>query len=149
LRLEPNATLSAQLAALFHDIERLENTYDRRVEHFSAEYRAFKEIHARRGAELAARVLAATGLDDGTCARVAEIISSRERTRDPEVTLLDDADALSFFSLGSDGYADYFGPAQARRKVAYKLMRLSPRARVCLDSVRLRSDVAEWMKQAA
>jgi hypothetical protein len=149
LRLEPNATRPAQLAALFHDIERIESDYDRHVEHFSAEYVTFKEIHARRGADLAARVLGATGLDDETCVRVAEIISSRERTRDPEATLIDDADALSFFSLSSDGYADYFGPDQARRKVKSKLMRLSQRARACLDAVRVRSDVAGWMKTAA
>lgn len=149
VRLDPRATLSAQLAALFHDIERIESESDCSVEHFSAEYRAFKRIHARRGAELAARVLCATGLDDETCARVAEIISSRERTRDPEVALIDDADALSFFSLGSDGYTDYFGAEQARRKVGYKLSHLSQRAHACLDRVRVRSDVAAWMKRAA
>ena len=149
LRLEPNAALAVQLAALFHDVERLESDYDRRVERFSAEYRAFKERHATRGAALAARVLETTGYGYRTCARVAEIISSRERKHDPDATLLDDADALSFFSLGSDGYADYFGPEQARRKVASKLSRLSPRARTYLDGVRLRSDVVDWMKQAA
>lgn len=150
LRLEPKASLAAQLSALFHDIERLESDCDRRVEPLSSDYRARKAAHARRGAELAARVLDEVGVDELTCARVAEIIGSPDRRgRDADVDLLNDADALSFFSLNSAGYADYFGPDQTRRKVASTLHRLSHAARERLSLVRLRWDVARWLDEAA
>ena len=51
------------------------------------------------------------------------------------------ADALSFFSLNSSGYADYFGAEQTRRKVAYSWNRMRPPARAKLRGVRLRDDV--------
>jgi hypothetical protein len=150
LRLDPKASVAAQLAALFHDIERLESEPDRRVEHLSPEYQAFKVVHAKKGAEMAARVLGEVGFDDETCARVAEIIASHERRgRDADVDALNDADALSFFSLKSAGYADYYGPAQTERKVAHTLHRLSHGARERLSLVRLRRDVAHWLQEAA
>lgn len=149
LRLDPKASLAAQLAALFHDIERLESGPDRRVEVLSSEYQAFKNAHARKGAALAARILDEVGIDELTCARVAEIIASPERRgRDADVDLLNDADGLSFFSLNSAGYTDYFGPDQARRKVANVLQRLSHAARERLSLVRLRWDVAHWLGEA-
>jgi hypothetical protein len=62
---------------------------------------------------------------------------------------LNDADGLSFFSLNSAAYADYFGPDQTRRKVANVLHRLSHDARERLSLVRLRWDVAHWLDEAA
>ncbi|HEY4572453.1 MAG TPA: DUF4202 domain-containing protein, partial [Thermoanaerobaculia bacterium] len=56
--------------------------------------------------------------------------------------LLNDADALSFLSLNSAGYLDYFGPEATRRKVAYTLRRLRPEGRQYLDGLRLRPAVA-------
>jgi hypothetical protein len=146
LRLEPEASLAAQLAALFHDVERLESEPDRRIEQHAADYAAFKDRHAARGGERAEEVLVAAGVPAATAARVREIVTSHERRgRDAEVDLLNDADALSFFSLNSAGYADYFGPEQTRKKVAYTLGRLSPRAHARLAGVRLRPDVREHL----
>jgi hypothetical protein len=55
LRLDPEAGAAVQLAALFHDIERLWSEADRRVEHLAPDYQAFKDEHARAGAPSAAR----------------------------------------------------------------------------------------------
>jgi hypothetical protein len=152
LRLEPEAPLALQLAALFHDVERLESEADRRVEQHAPDYQAFKDAHARRGGERAFEVSVAAGVDAGTGARVKELVSVHEKRAGAragdagaEVDLLNDADALSFFSLNSAGYADYFGPAQTRRKVAYTLGRMSPRARAKLSGARLRPDVMHFL----
>jgi hypothetical protein len=152
LRLEPEAPLALQLAALFHDVERLESEADRRVEHHAPDYQAFKDAHARRGGERAREVLISAGLDAATAARVGELVAVHERRAEARagddgaaIDLLNDADALSFFSLNSAGYADYFGPAQTRRKVAYTLGRMSPRARAKLSGVRLRPDVMHFL----
>jgi hypothetical protein len=147
LRLDPQASLAAQLAALFHDIERLESEADRRIEQHAPDYAAFKEQHAKRGGERAEQVLTSAGIDSATAARVRDIVAFHERRgRDREVDLVNDADGLSFFSLNSSGYADYFGPKQTRKKVAYTLRRLGERARARLRTVRLRPDVREHLR---
>ena len=61
--------------------------------------------------------------------------------------MLNDADALSFFSLNSSGYADYFGPEQTRKKVAYTWNRMGAHAREKLRGVRLRDDVRTLLKE--
>lgn len=149
LRLDPGASLAAQLAALFHDIERLESEADARIEQHAADYQAFKDAHARRGADVAYEVLVGAGIEPATAARTRELVGSHERRGvDCDVDLLNDADALSFFSLNSSGYADYFGAAQARKKVKYTLARLGSMARGRLAHVRLREDVRAILAEA-
>jgi predicted metal-dependent HD superfamily phosphohydrolase len=148
LRLDPQVDLAVQLAALLHDVERLATEADRRIEHHAADYQAFKDGHAARGAELAEALLEAAGVDGGTRRRTARLIAAHEHAAapgDPDagaIALLNDADALSFFSLNSVGYLDYFGPEATRRKVAYTLRRLRPVARRNLGGVRLRPAVS-------
>jgi hypothetical protein len=148
LRLDGNASLELQLAALFHDVERLVSEADARVEHLADDYQRFKDAHAVAGAAITREALRDCGANERTCARVAELIAAHERpaATDAEVALLNDADALSFFSLNSSGYADYFGPAQTAKKVAYTLARMRPAARGRLASVRLRPDVAALVR---
>lgn len=157
LRLEPEADLAVQLAALFHDVERLVSEADVRIEHHSANtanYQDFKDDHALKGAWMADQTLARAGVDERTRRRTARLISEHERppaAGDPEareIALLNDADALSFFSLNSVGYLDYYGPEQTRRKVAYTLRRLRPGSLRYLDGMRLRPEVAETLAEA-
>ncbi|HEY0557122.1 MAG TPA: DUF4202 family protein, partial [Thermoanaerobaculia bacterium] len=149
LRLAPEAGLAVQLAALLHDVERLISEADSRVEHRAADYQAFKDRHAARGAELAESLLAETGVDAETRRRTAWLIALHEgppAADDPDaeaISLLNDADALSFFSLNSPGYLDYFGPEPTRKKVTYTLRRLRPEARSYLTGMRLPDVVAE------
>jgi hypothetical protein len=148
LRLAPDAGLAVQLAALFHDVERLVSEADARVEHRATDYQVFKDAHAARGAELAEALLAKAGCDAETCRRAGRLIAVHESPpedldQDAEaVSLLNDADALSFFSLNSVGYLDYYGPEQTRKKVAYTLRRLRPAARRHLSGIRLPAAVA-------
>jgi len=158
LRLAPDARLAVQLAALFHDIERLISEADARVEHRAgahpAGYQAFKDAHAARGAEMAEALLEAAGIDAETRRQTVRLIALHEQppTADgPDaepISLLNDADALSFFSLNSAGYLDYFGPEPTRKKVAYTLRRLRPEARRHLAGVRLPALVAQELESA-
>lgn len=156
LRLAPRAGLAAQLAALCHDVERLDSEADARSEHRAADYQAFKDEHAARGADRADALLGEAGVDAETRRRTARLIAAHERppgaadAADEEgeaIALLNDADALSFFSLNSVGYLDYFGPEPTRRKVAYTLGRLRPAARHYLTGMRLPSLVAAELAQ--
>lgn len=150
LRLDATAPLTAQLAALFHDIERLESEADARIEHDAPDYQTFKDAHAKRGGAWACEILRASGVTPTIAERVREIVENHERRReDSEIDLLNDADALSFLSLNSAGYLDYFGPEQTRRKLAYTIARLGEGARVKIGLLRLRPDVRFLFRDAA
>lgn len=154
LRLCPEAGAAVQIAALFHDIERLASEADARIEHQAigaGGYDAFKHAHARGGARMAHDALGTIGLGDDVRARVAHLIEQHERRHDPgdpELAALGDADGLSFFSLNSAGFLDYYGLAHTRHKIAWTLARLGVRARLCLPRVRLRPDVARLVHEA-
>lgn len=144
LRLCPEASLAAQIAALFHDIERLVSEADVRVEHHATDYQRFKDRHARRGAAITKGALAGLDLDAHTQRRALFLVGNHERPMpDAELLLLNDADALSFFSLNSAGYLNYYGIEQTRRKVAYTLRRLRPTERRRLFQIRYVPPVEE------
>jgi hypothetical protein len=143
LRLCPEASLALQLAALFHDVERLHSESERRIEQHAADYQAFKAAHAAAGARLAAAAVLAAGADPALAERVAALVAEHERpSADPERLALNEADALSFFSLNACGFIAYYGVEHTRKKVAYSLARLGPRGRRTLGRVRLRADIA-------
>ena len=150
LRLSHGASAPVQMAALLHDIERLESEANARTEHLAADYGQFKAAHARRGAQIADACLVACGVDRATRERACALVASHERPEDGEDgALLADADALSFFSQNSAGYIDYFGPHQTARKIAYTLSRMRPEAKARLCTIRIRADVAAILDRAA
>lgn len=141
LRLSPRASLALQLAALFHDVERLGGEPVARVEHLALDYQAFKDAHARVGAARMRDVLHGL-VDDDTTTRAAALIAGHERApRDAEAYVLSDADALSFFSHNAWGFVRWFDDAHTRRKVAWTLARMSPEARARLDALALPSPI--------
>ncbi len=148
LRLDPGAPAAVQLAALLHDVERLASEADARIEHRAADYRAFKDAHAREGARIAGELLAHAGVPAELAAEVCRLVASHERPGEqPALQLLNDADALSFFSLNSAGYLAYFGPEQTERKVAYTLGRMSGAARRELPLVRIPSEIRRMIRR--
>jgi len=148
LRLEPHASPALQLAALLHDLERVESEADVRVEHLALDYQRFKNAHARRGALRAALLLMSEGLPRVLVARTCELIEHHEAPSfDAELARLNDADALSFFSLNSWGFFEYFGLEHTRRKIEYTLRRLGPSARHYLSAFRYHPRVAAILSE--
>jgi hypothetical protein len=146
VRLSPDASLALQAAALFHDVERLQSEADTRVEQHAADYHAFKSEHARRGAALLREVLSGLSLPETCAERIASLVARHEQPgEDRELSLLNDADALSFFSLNSPGFLRYYGPAHTERKVRYTLDRMSPRARAWLARMRLEKGIHDLL----
>ena len=148
LRLDPAASLAAQLAALLHDIERLDSEGEVRIEQHSPDYLAFKTAHAAGGARRARRLLADALAPQELIDRVAELIRGHEQPGDdPESLLINDADALSFFSLNACGFISYYGPEHTRKKIRYTLDRLSPRGWGELTLLRQRADLQALLDQ--
>lgn len=151
LTLQPEAGLAVQIAALFHDIERLASEAEVRIEHRAADYQEFKDNHARIGAAWTDAILGELGIEPAVRQAAVRLVGRHERPPEPGVSndpegddlaLLNDADALSFFSLNSPGYWRYYGPEATRRKVAWTLARMRPEARRRLAGMRLHPEVA-------
>lgn len=127
LRLDANASLVAQLGALFVDLD--------------------DDVDAPLRAE---RVLDFAGVDDLTIARVMAVLERDAHAADAGAArLVDDAAALSFLALGSDRYADVHGAAEARFEVDTALRAMSRAAREKLASVRLRPDILHFVIDSA
>jgi hypothetical protein len=149
LRLDPGASAAVQAAALFHDVERLVSEADERIEQHASDYRAFKDEHARRGGLMTRDALAGTGLDAAVIDRAADLVADHERPGDDaERRLLNEADALSFFSLNSTGFLGYYGVEHTRRKIAYTLARLREGAWWRLARIRYHPAVAGMLQEA-
>jgi hypothetical protein len=124
LRLDPEADLALQAAALFHDVERLLSEADCRIEHHASDYARFKRAHARGGAAFVAQLLGES-VPPSELRRIVWLVGHHEHgCGDPQVATLNDADALSFFSLNSTGFLDYYGLRHTEKKVRYTLNRL-------------------------
>ncbi|HEY8925340.1 MAG TPA: DUF4202 family protein, partial [Polyangia bacterium] len=145
LRLDPAASFAAQVAALFHDVERLDTEADARIEHLAPDYARFKAAHAASGAERVADLLARIDVSRDDARRICDLVEHHESggvgseradgtarglgsagRPDDDRRLLAEADALSFFSLNAAGFLRYYGPEHTAHKVAYSLRRLGP-----------------------
>lgn len=155
LRLDQEAGLAVQLAALFHDIERLAAEAEVRIEQHAADYQAFKDAHARIGAAWTDEILQELGVDAATRLAAVLLVGRHEHPPAPgeadaaDLALLNDADALSFFSLNSPGYWSYHGPEPTRRKIAWTLARMRPESRRWLREMRLHPEVARIVEPLA
>jgi hypothetical protein len=138
LRLDPDIGLAPQLAALFHDIDRLESDPREKIEHRA--YRVLDGPQARRGGERMRAILRAVGVDEPDVLRASNLVDGCVPGA-ADAAILDDAEALSFLSLMTPVYADYFGLAQTRRKMTFTLSRLGSDAREKVAMFRLRPDL--------
>lgn len=150
LRLDRHASAEVQAAALLHDLERLESEATTRIEHLAPDYQAFKDAHARVGAGMAERLLKAIKWEPERIARVVHLVCSHERPDgDPERALLNDADGLSFFSVNSAGFLDWYGEVHTRRKITWTLNRMSASARARAFDLRMRPDLERMVRAVA
>ena len=149
LRVRPFATMASQIAALFHDVERIAADGGRRVEPLAPDVVAYKDAHARVGAAMTRAVLHRVGVDPEIVDRVSDLVERHERGGpDEELRAIVDADALSFLCLGAAPWADELGVDAARRKIARTAARLGGRRRVVLARLPLRRDVRAMLDEA-
>jgi predicted metal-dependent HD superfamily phosphohydrolase len=152
LRLDPGAGAAVQIAALFHDVERIFTEAESRSEQNVSDYDGYKARHAARSAWITAALLREEKIDSALAERVVALIAGHDQhgrvEGDSDAVLLEDADALSFFSLNSPGYLGYYGEEQTRRKVEWTFARLSHRGREALAGLELPPEVAVLLPTA-
>jgi hypothetical protein len=147
-RLEPDAGTALQLAALCHDIERafperkvLRDDY--------ASYDDFKRAHASNSARITRELLLEHSLDKELVERVCFLVRHHEfgYDGDPEVTVLKDADSLSFFDVNVLHYLQREGEAETLRRMRWGYRRLSDTGKQFLADFRYRDGVLSGLLQ--
>lgn len=153
LELDAGAGEAVQLAALFHDVERLFREAEPRVGQPAADDQALEDAHAQCGAQIASQLLVHAGYDASTRHRVAALIARHERPPhlddDPELTLLRDADALAFLARDLPGFLADHGPEHTRRTLAWTLGRLSETAHRWAQELELAPQVRRLFDELA
>jgi hypothetical protein len=148
LRLEPSATLAVQLAAIFHDIEKTHSELDRRSEELENVHSVFDQS-GRGGSVLVRALLRRLDAWPNLIERVAALVSGVEHLgAEDDLELLNDANALSFFSRISPSYLAYFGAEHTERKVEYTLRRMRVQARERLGEIRMPAQVVQMIHAA-
>jgi hypothetical protein len=146
LRLEPGCGFEVQAAALFHDVERLLLDSDFRSEQSAKDQKLLRGAQAQLGAKLVKACLLDLGVDALRTSRIAALVARHEGSEhETDLQLIDDADALSFFTLSSARFLDDVGEVHAEKKISDLLARMSPGARRHLAFIRYRQDVAELL----
>lgn len=143
LELDPEAGLAVQVAALFHDVERLDSEAHARIEHRAPDYQSFKDNHALQGSLVTARALGVVGFSPLEVVHVTDLVAAHERPlARGEAALLADADVLSFFSCNIEGSLRCYGPSHTQLKIAWSTRRLRPHAARLIERIRFERDVA-------
>lgn len=134
LKLEPEADVALEIAALTHDIDRAVPPRTRR-EDFE-DYDQFKQAHARRGAEIVRDILTCHSVDPGIIEEVCRLVERHEFGGDPRSDLLKEADSISYFETNLPLYYEREGWAETLRRAVWGLRRLSERGRKMVREIR-------------
>ncbi|MBI4100193.1 DUF4202 family protein [Candidatus Microgenomates bacterium] len=103
LEIDPTAGIPLQIAALFHDVDRIESgfSYSAYNEGDIQHYEKYKRQHADRSANFTAKIMTDNGYGDVMTKKVKFLIANHDNSQsnDKELQILQTADALSYFSL--------------------------------------------------
>ncbi len=129
LRLDPDADMALQLAALGHDIDRAVSGRKVRRVDFD-DYADFKAAHACNGAAILREIMGECGVREESLTReVYRLVCRHEVGGDPRADLLVDADSLSYFDVNLPLYSARNSRNETLRRCFWGYDRLSPRAR--------------------
>lgn len=132
-KLKPNTSLSLQIAALAHDIER-SSSQRYKSEDFQS-YEEYKKAHSERGAVILEEILRCHNLDEEIVSEATNLVKLHEIGGTENADILMDADSISFFDNNLDFYLSYKGLEGTIKQMNYKFQRCSPRAKKYIRSL--------------
>jgi len=134
LRLEPEAGWPLRFAALAHDVDRAMPDAIRVQRRDFTDYEDFKAAHAANSARIAARLLHRVGAPISVVHEVTRLVLHHEKGgEDAQLSLLCDADTLSFYTHNLPFYLLREGEDEALRRSRWGIRRLSARGREALQ----------------
>ncbi|HKG53083.1 MAG TPA: DUF4202 family protein [Anaerolineales bacterium] len=134
-RLKPDADFSLRIASIGHDIERA--LPEQKVErmNFSA-YDDFKRAHAENSAKIVNEILSRYPIAQAVIERVHYLIANHEfgKEGDLDLTILKDADSLSFFEINLPYYFHREGETETYFRMQWGYARMSESAKQFLKN---------------
>ncbi len=128
LKLNPEADISLQIAALGHDIER--GVKDRIVKAINYNsFDEFKQAHALNSAGILVEIMEECGVDQRIIDDVAHLVANHEVGGDDREELIKDADVLSFFHVCLPLYYDRKGSETTKKRCVWGYKKLTENMR--------------------
>lgn len=147
-RLRPGAGEALRLAARAHHLRRWEIPRSAHPPGRRGYHRWRRELQ-RFHAERVSAILRAEGYDEGTVARVADLVCKRGLGRDPEVQALEDALCLVFLETQLAGIAGRLDTSRLEDVLRKTLAKMSPAAVEQARSLPLAGTARELLHRAA
>jgi len=147
LRLNPQASESAQLAARAHTVRRWEVPRDR-YPMDTGGYHAWRAATAAHSADAAAAVLQSLGYPGPAIDHVGRLIRRELAPQDQDAQLLEDADCLAFLELKLTDYLERWDEEKLARILHGTLVKMSPAARRVALGLPLDSRVGALLRMA-
>ncbi len=157
LKLNDNASSALQIAALFHDVDRIihpDLAYGFKGSRASKEYYQYKKDHATRSAEFICPQLENIGLHPQEIKEVTFLITHHDDTGE-EVTALKNkklniivaADSLAFFDSVAQKILNSEGKDRVRDKMYFMIEKMPIFARKILKKITLTNPILEEIKK--
>jgi choline kinase/phosphatidylglycerophosphate synthase len=134
-RLKPDADFALRIASLGHDIERA--LPEQKVQRMSfPSYNDFKRAHAENSAKIVGEILSVYPIAQDIIERIHSLIANHEfgKDGDLDLTILKDADSLSFFEINLPYYLRREGEEETYFRMQWGYDRLSERAKQILQN---------------
>lgn len=130
LRLEPDADIALQIAALAHDIERSASNRKTLKDNFK-DYDDFKKAHSLNSVKMTLEILNKFHLNKVMKDKVKYLIENHEfgSEDDSELSVLRNADSLSFFEVNLPFYFQRNGKDDTFFRMKWGYKRLSEKAK--------------------
>lgn len=143
--------MALQIAALTHDIDRIVSEWKGYGSYHNGnlvDYQTYKSNHARRSASFIGDKMNKRHFPKDLIKRIEFLISHHDdqAADDPEIQLLQAADALSFFSVFSKESYEVLG-SDIRLKIKFSLNKIPSAQRSYLEKIKMPSKVRKILKE--
>lgn len=155
-KLKPNPSVALQIAALFHDVDRLITPGEGggfKGDRNSKEYLVHKKAHAKRSAVYAYKMLKEFNLEEKDIGRTVFLIEHHddtleeiERYKDRDLEILVTADSFSWFSTTGVNLLKAEGVERTKDKLRFILSKTPKFALKLLPQVKIENPVLENLK---
>jgi len=124
LKLQPDVDDALQLAALSHDIDRVDES--RKVQRADfTDYDQFKAAHAHNSAVILREILHAYHIEKSIIDDACQLVEQHEVGGDTRTDLLKDADSISYFDVNMPLYFQREGYAETLKRCIWGYKKLS------------------------
>ena len=139
LKLEPDADIALQLAALAHDIDRADESTKIQRANFN-NYNQFKTAHAKNSAAILQEILQECHVELSIIDEACRLVVLHEVGGDARSDLLKDVDSISYFEVNMPLYFQREGYEETLKRCVWGYKRLSTKMKELCNKITYSDD---------